>query len=121
MGEGVCAVAARAPTLLVRGRVLAWVVLGALLGRGRAFFVPNLPPDRALLGGAIGGALGAVGFLGAASAFADVAGRLLGAALLGFLMGLMIALVEYLWSRPAVGLQRLVLGQSTGIRRLRVR
>ena len=62
-----------------------------------AYVVQNLRPRRALFGGALGGAVGAAGFLWAAGALSDVAGRLTGAASLGFFIGLMIALVEVIF------------------------
>jgi len=108
------------------GRIVAWGILGALLGWGMAFFIPNLKPDRARIGGGVGGAIGALGFLWAAGAFGDIAGRLLGAAILGFFIGLMIALIEQLareawlavhWgpkeeSTIALGPQPVILGSS---------
>lgn len=80
-------------TVLPLGRIVGWAILGALVGRGLALFVPNLEPRRSLSGGAIGGAAGAVGFL-AASLLGDFAGALVGAAILGGAIGLMLALVE---------------------------
>ena len=77
----------------VVGRIVGWAILGALVGRGLAFFVPNLEPRRAWLGGSFGGAIGAVAFL-FASLLGDSAGRFLGAAVLGTFIGLMIALVD---------------------------
>jgi hypothetical protein len=88
--EGLGSIAA----LQLAGRIVAWTLLGGLLGCGMAFFLPNLNPRRALVGGGVGGAVGAVGFLWAASALGDVAGRLLGAAILGFFIGLAIAFIE---------------------------
>jgi hypothetical protein len=76
------------------GRIVAWTLLGALLGWGMGFFVPNLNPRRASVGGGIGGAVGAAGFLYASGSLGDIAGRLLGAAILGFFIGLTIAFVE---------------------------
>jgi Ca-activated chloride channel family protein len=75
------------------GRILGWAILGVLLGRGLAFFVPNLEPRRACIGGGIGGAAAAVAFL-MASLLSDVVGRFLGAAILGAFIGMMIALME---------------------------
>jgi Ca-activated chloride channel family protein len=75
-------------------RVMGWTLLGAALGGGMAFFVRNLNVVRSLAGGAVGGAVGAIGFAAASWLLGDVAGRLLGAALLGFCIGLMVALVE---------------------------
>jgi len=53
-------------------RTIAWTILGGFLGRGMAWFVPNLDKRRALLAGSGGGAIGALGFLLAASIFSDV-------------------------------------------------
>jgi hypothetical protein len=80
-------------------RVLGWTLLGSMAGLVLAFFVPNLRSDRGILGGALGGAAGALGFLAVATAFrglpgGDVAGRVLGAVLLGLALGLMLALAE---------------------------
>jgi Ca-activated chloride channel family protein len=93
-GQLLFAGTAGAFALQVSGRVVAWTILGALVGRGMALFVPNLNPRRALIGGSLGGAVGGIGFLWAAGALGDVAGRLAGAAILGFLIGLMVAVVE---------------------------
>ncbi len=84
------------PLLGVVGRVAGWTILGTLLGGGMSFFVPNLKRRRALQGGAIGGGIGAIGFLVAGGMFGDIAGRLVGAIILGFFIGLMIALIEAL-------------------------
>ena len=75
------------------GRLVGWTLLGALLGRGLAFFIPNLEPRRAWFGGAMGGAFAAVAFIFAAM-LGDTLGRLLGAAILGSVIGMMIAIVE---------------------------
>lgn len=76
------------------GNLFGWTIMGALVGRGMAFFVPNLDRRKAWIGGGAGGAVGAIAFLLAAGLMADVVGRLLGAAILGFAIGLLIALVE---------------------------
>jgi Ca-activated chloride channel family protein len=82
------------PVWVVFCRTAGWALLGALLGGGMALFVKNLSASRALLGGALGGLAGALGFLTASALFGDVMGRLLGATLLGLCIGLMVALVE---------------------------
>ncbi len=75
-------------------RLLAWAILGGLIGAGMGFFVPNLKWQRAFVGGCIGGFLGALGFV-AVSLMADATlGRWLGAAILGLCIGLMVALAE---------------------------
>ncbi len=75
------------------GFVAGWLLLGALLGRGVVFFIPNLDSWRATLAGACGGLIGAVAFI-AVSFIGDIAGRLVGAGILGFAIGLMVALME---------------------------
>lgn len=72
-------------------RILGWTVLGAILGACVRFFVPNAPTLRTFLGGAIGGALGAGAFLMLAGASAGTA-LVFGAAILGFLIGIMIGI-----------------------------
>jgi len=76
------------------GTVFGWLLLGGLVGRGLAFFVPNLRPDAAIVGGVIGGLAAAAGFAGVSSAVGDSLGRLIGAAVLGFCIGIMIAIAE---------------------------
>ncbi len=90
--------------LEIIGRIAGWVILGALVGGGTKFFVPNLKLKNALLGGTVGGGIGAGGFLLTASIFGDVLARLSGASILGFFIGLMIAWIEQkqLQSQPYV-------------------
>ncbi|MDJ0676572.1 MAG: VWA domain-containing protein [Calothrix sp. MO_167.B42] len=80
--------------LEVVGRIAGWAILGLLVGGGTRFFVPNLKLPKATFGGSIGGTLGAIGFLVTARIFGDIYGRLSGAVILGFFIGLMIAWVE---------------------------
>ncbi|MBI2805794.1 MAG: VWA domain-containing protein [Planctomycetes bacterium] len=87
-------------------RVLAWTVLGGLIGAATGIFVPNLNWKRAFVGGCVGGFVGGVGFtlveLVANKFLAEYIGvglvgflgRLLGAPLLGLCIGLMVALAE---------------------------
>lgn len=75
-------------------RVIGWSILGALLGLGMSFFVKNLRLNLAAAGGAVGGLFGASFFMIASAIFGDVLGRLFGAFLLGFGIGMMVALVE---------------------------
>jgi Ca-activated chloride channel family protein len=75
------------------GRLAGWTLLGAALGFGMSFVVPNLDRQRAALGGAVGGAIGALASLLSESA-GDTVSRLLGAAALGFCIGLMVALAD---------------------------
>ena len=87
------------PLLDAGFRVFGWSLLGACVAFGTSLSIPNLRSDRALLGGALGGAAGALGFLATSLALpsnvaGDVGGRLVGATLIGFFIGLMVAWVE---------------------------
>lgn len=83
----------------VVGRVLGWTLLGGLIGAGMGFFVPNLKLKRAFLGGCVGGAVGALVFALLSRFAPDMVGRWLGAAVVGFSIGLMIALAEVAFRR----------------------
>ncbi len=81
------------------GRLSGWVLLGAIVGVGMAFFVKNLSRQRALIGGAAGGLIGFLGFSIASAILGLFVGRMLGAAILGLCIGVMIAWVEYAYRR----------------------
>jgi Mg-chelatase subunit ChlD len=80
-------------------RVLGWGLLGGLIGGCMSLFVPNLKWTRGLLGGVLGGVLGAAGFLLVSLAAGSLPGRWIGAAVLGFCIGLMVALAELVFRR----------------------
>src|SRR6185369_6008823 len=80
-------------------RVLAWGLLGGLLGAGCSSFVPNLRWQSGFMGGGIGGLIGALGFALFTSLAGPVLGRWIGAALVGFFIGMMIALAEKAFRR----------------------
>lgn len=81
-------------------QIIGWMALGALAGVGLAFVVPNLRKSHGLLGGAVGGGLGAVGYILVSSiGLGDVLGRAAGATILGLCIGLMVALVEAAFRR----------------------
>ena len=84
------------PVLALFARLIGWGMVGTLVGGGMSFFVPNLNLRRALIGGAIGGILGAIAFLLITNYSSVIIGRLVGAGILGFFLGLMIALMEQL-------------------------
>jgi hypothetical protein len=83
----------------VVSRLLGWGLLGGLIGAGVSFFVPNLKWWRGLVGGLVGGLLGAVGFVLVSVAAGSFVGRWIGAAILGFFIGLMVALAEVAFRR----------------------
>lgn len=80
------------------GLVFGWMLLGVLLGWGVSFFIPNLDGKKAALAGLAGGFLGGIVFW-IMSYAADLIGRFGGAALLGFCIGLMVAMVEVAFRR----------------------
>src|SRR5205807_131420 len=78
-----------------------WAILGGLVGLGMAFLIPNLSALKGMLSGALGGVLASLGFRALTAFFqgsaADVAGRLLSAAILGLCIGLVVAVVEIIF------------------------
>ncbi|MCA2555066.1 MAG: hypothetical protein IM466_15435 [Microcystis sp. M04BS1] len=80
--------------------MIAWTILGAIVALGISYFIPNLQRFRAFLGGSLGGSLASIGFLLMSliltqfipieTSLADRLGRLIGAFILGFCIGLMI-------------------------------
>lgn len=78
-------------------RAAAWGLLGGLVGWAIAKFIPNLDSRRGMFGGSFGGVLGAVGFILAASRMNDFTGRLVGTAILGFCIGIMVAIMELVY------------------------
>ena len=81
-------------TLGTASRPMRWLILGAILGKGMAYFIANLSGNRAAIAGAIGGVISALVFAGISPQVSDLAGRLSGAGVLGFAIGLMVAIVE---------------------------
>ena len=97
-------------------RVIAWGILGGLIGLGMAFVIPNLGKARGMMAGLAGGAVGGAGFLfsalvvivamgivggilggGDASVLmflGDPIARLVGTSILGVALGYAIGLVE---------------------------
>ena len=80
-------------------RVLGWALLGGMAGAGLSFFIPNMKWFLGLAGGAIGGAIGAMGYIAVTDVAGDLVGRLVGGLLLGFCIGLMVAIVEAAFRR----------------------
>jgi Ca-activated chloride channel family protein len=72
--------------------VVAWVVVGGLLGLAFSFIIPNLDRGKAVLGGLIGGVLAGV----VLTQMPGTYGRLLACLILGGAVGLSVAVVEAL-------------------------
>ncbi len=75
-------------------RIIGWTILGACIGWGLSVVVPNLGRKKAAGGGALGGFIGVIAFVILAGAMSETWGRLSGAAILGFCIGLALALIE---------------------------
>lgn len=90
------------PVLLKLGQVMCWGLLGVLMGFGMGFFIPNLARAKAGAAGLIGGVIGAVAFLIADHTVGELPGRFIGTAVLGFTIGVVVALVERLAREAAL-------------------
>lgn len=86
-------------------RILAWAIMGALLGAMLSRSVPNLGVRRGFGAGAIGGAAGCVGFLLTAMYLPGSAGRIIGIALLGLALGLAMYFVENMFREASVEIE----------------
>ena len=78
------------------GRISSWMLVGAGLGLAMTFVIPNIPRPKTLLCGAAGGFVGAIGFMFivAVMSFSDFGGRMAGAMVLGFSVGIAVAMAE---------------------------
>jgi Ca-activated chloride channel homolog len=72
-------------------RLIGWTFLGSILGLCVLFFVPNVKWTRTVAGGAFGGAVASLSLILFATGSVPGLGRVVGATILGFCIGLMIA------------------------------
>jgi hypothetical protein len=94
LGQGLFSVVSQFEAVGQAGRVVGWIILGGILGWGMAYVISNLSALRAAIAGAAGGLIGALAFAWISQDVGDLAGRVAGAAILGFAIGLMVAIVE---------------------------
>ena len=83
-------------------RILSLSLLGALLGFGLTFCVPNLKKRRGTLGGLLGGVVAGSTFVWFSAAWGDTSGRLSGGLVLGLCIGCAIALIESIWRKASL-------------------
>lgn len=92
--QALLSLVAQSEFLAKTGWIAGWTLLGGLLGWGMGFFISNLQAKRAIMAGGIGGFFGALAFLLVSDSAGDASGRLVGAVILGFFIGLMVVFVE---------------------------
>lgn len=80
----------------ITSRIICWGIFGLGTGWGVSLFVPNYPKKTAMIAGFIGGAMGGAAFRFSFGLLPELAGRLLGVAIVGFFIGLMISYIEEL-------------------------
>lgn len=80
-------------------RVICWGLAGGLLGMALSGKLPSLDRMRGLLGGTMGGVLGGIIFILLSYTLSDTFGRLFGCAAIGFCIGLMLIVVDTLFSK----------------------
>lgn len=85
-------------TFLSCAQCAAWALLGAALGAVISRVVPNLPPRKAALAGAVAGLVGGAALVFLSAGGGGTFGRLVGAALLGMAIGVMVAAAEAYFS-----------------------
>lgn len=92
--QALLSLVAQSEFLAKTGWIGGWTLLGGLLGWGMGFFISNLQAKRAIMAGGVGGFFGALAFLLVSDSAGDASGRLVGAIILGFFIGLMVVFVE---------------------------
>jgi Ca-activated chloride channel family protein len=75
-------------------RIICWGIFGLGTGWGISKFVPNYPQRTAMLAGFLGGLIGGSAFRFSFNYLPELASRLLGVAIVGFFIGLMISFIE---------------------------
>ncbi len=83
-------------TVEIISRIICWGIFGLGTGWGISKFVPNYPKRTAMIAGFIGGSIGGAAFRFSINYLPEVASRLLGVAIVGFFIGLMISYIEEL-------------------------
>jgi Ca-activated chloride channel family protein len=83
-------------TVEIGSRIICWGIFGLGSGWGVSLFVPNYPKKTAMIAGFIGGAIGGAAFRFSNNYLPEIASRLLGVAIVGLFIGLMISYIEEL-------------------------
>jgi hypothetical protein len=75
-------------------RAIAWGLMGGIAAFSMTRYIANLSKKGALLGGFVGGVIGALFFVFIANSFGGTPGRLIGAFLVGACVGAMVGIIE---------------------------
>ena len=80
----------------ISAELISWSLLGTLLGAGMSYTIVNLKTPKGIIGGFLGGSLGGWGYLGIMGFSSGIIARIISSAIIGFFIGVMIALMEKL-------------------------
>jgi hypothetical protein len=75
-------------------RVFCWGIMGAGIGISTSRIIPNYPKSKGKVAGFVGGILGGILFILSNSILPESISRFIGIGLIGFLIGLLISIVE---------------------------
>lgn len=78
-------------------RIICWGIFGLGTGWGISKFVPNYPQKTAMIAGFLGGVIGGAAFRFSFNFLPEAGSRLLGVAIVGLFIGLMISYIEELF------------------------
>jgi hypothetical protein len=99
-------------------RIVAWAIFGAMIGVGMSFVIPNLGRAIGASWGAIGGGVGAIGFILCSALLGDQIGRLAGMAIVGAALGYSIGMAEeasrHAWLEATYGSAKEIVRVSLG-------
>lgn len=99
-------------------RIIAWGMFGAMIGVGMSFVIPNLGRTIGASWGAIGGGVGAIGFILCSALLGDQIGRLAGMAIVGAALGYAIGMAEeasrHAWVEATYGSAKEIVRVSLG-------
>lgn len=114
-------------TVEIISRIICWGIFGLGTGWGVSLFVPNYHKKAAMIAGFVGGSIGGAIFRFTFTLLPVIAGRLIGVAMVGLFIGLMISYIEELlreawltveWSKDekvfiSLGTKPIILGSSS--------
>lgn len=87
------------------GRIICWGIAGSGLGISISKIIPNYPLNKGKYAGFIGGILGGLFFSLVSSSGIPMFGRLIGTAIIGFFIGLLISVFEQLYREAWITLK----------------